>query len=137
MKTLAFFFCVAVQTLLAQESIKPKIASEFGKHITVQAEFIPKPNDYYSQNIVAAPYTLKVFAVDGRKLKEPVIIEYNLHAEKKSRTKIERLGASLTFEAYESLYQPGFARPWLAPGEQGMGFALIHVLHVRLPPAKD
>jgi hypothetical protein len=138
MKTLAVLLVAAVvtQTVHGQESIRPIVAAEFGKQITVQAEFAAKPNDYYSQNFVAAPYLLKVVAVEGRKLKEPIFIEYDLQVEKNRRTQIERPGVSVALEAYESLYQPSIATPWLATGEQGMAFALIHLLHVRLPQKK-
>lgn len=115
----------------AQEVVRPIVASEFGKQITVKAEFVAKSNDYYSQNLVAEPYTLKVIAVNGKTMKEPIFIEYKLRVDEKARAKIERLGVITTFEAYESLYQPASSTPWLGEGEQGTSFALIHVLHIR------
>jgi hypothetical protein len=138
MKALAslLVFLTAFATTQAQEAVLPSVAPEFGKQVTVQAEFVAKSNTYYAQNLVSEPYVLRVVSVDGRHLPEPVLIEYRLLAEKKKRPKIERSGIVQTFEAYESLYQPAFASPWLAEGEQGMAFALIHVLNVRLPEKK-
>jgi len=138
MKAFASFliFLTAFATTQAQETVRPSVASEFGKQITVQAEFVAKMNTYYAQNLVSEPYMLRVVAVDGRQLQQPVLIEYRLQGEKKKRAGIERLGKVQTFEAYESLYQPTVANPWLAEREQGMAFALIHVLNVRLPQKK-
>jgi hypothetical protein len=120
----------------AQAVIRPFVAPEFGKQITVKAEFVPKSNDYYSQNMVREPYTLKVVAVNGRTLKEPVLIEYMLKADEKSRAKIEQPGIPVVLEAYETLYQPQMATPWLGELEQGTDFALIHLLYVRPPQKK-
>ena len=134
MKTLVsllFALVVGTGALTAQESIRPIVSPEFGKPVTVRAEFVAKSNDYYSQNMVSAPYRLKVLAVDGRELKKPVLIEYNLRVEHEMRSKIERSGIISNFEAYESLYQPAMATPWLSDGEQGTSFALIHVLNIR------
>ena len=134
MKTFTYIFAILaawVSFAQAQAVVRPIIATEFGKQIVVRAEFVSKPNDYYSQNMVPEPYMLKVVAVNGQTLKEPVIIEYKLHAEKGGAAKVEHLGAVVIFEAYESVYQPSTATPWLGAGEQGTSFALIHVLHVR------
>ncbi len=135
MKTLLLLFAlVAVNTpVRAQEVVRPEVAREFGKPFTVRAEFVAKPPTYYDQNVVMEPYALKVISVDGRELKQPVLIEYRLPVEKKQRIQIERPGIVRTFEAYESLYQPALATPWLPAGEQGQAFALVHVLYLRLP----
>lgn len=127
----------AVPPAGAQEAIRPRVAAEFGQPVTVQAEFVAKSETYYAQNLVPEPYALKVIAVNGRSLKEPVLIEYKLQAGEKQRTKVERVGEVMTFEAYESVYQPAFANPWLGAGEQGMSFTLIHVLYVRPPDTKS
>lgn len=118
----------------AQESVRPIVAAEFGKPVTIRAEFVAKANDYYSQNMVKERFALKVLAVEGRTLTEPIVMEYRLES-KGRRPAFERTGQVATLEAYESLYQPAkLASPWLPKGEQGMPFALIHVLYVRLPP---
>src|SRR5688572_24753440 len=88
----------------AQAVIRPVVAHEFGKEITVKAEFVPKSNDYYSQNMVREPYALKVIAVNGRTLKEPVHIQYTFKVDEKSRAKVEQLGVPVLLEAYETLY---------------------------------
>jgi hypothetical protein len=139
MKRLTLFFLgLFTLTLFAQAQavIRPAIAAEFGTQITVKAEFVAKSNDYYSQNMVREPYTLKVVAVNGRTLRKPVLIEYKLQVEDKDRTKIEQLGTSLLLEAYETVYQPPTATPWLRNGEQGSSFHLTHLLHIR-PPQKN
>jgi len=133
--TLVALFAPVV-SILAQEVIRPSVATEFGKPVVVRAEFVAKSNTYYDQNIVSEPYTLKVLAVDGRELKQAVLIEYRLHEEKKMRAKIERPGSIQTFEGYESLYQPAMATPWLPEGMQGEDFTLVPILHVRLPKKK-
>jgi hypothetical protein len=119
-----------------QEVIRPVVAPEFGKQITVKAEFVPKSNTYHSQNLVREPYALKVVAVNGRTLKEPVLIEYTLQADGKDRARIEQLGTPMLLEAYETLYQPPGATPWLGEFEQGSGFGLVHLLYVRPPQKK-
>ena len=114
-----------------QECVRPVVATEFGKPVVVTAEFVAKSNTYYAQNLVPEAFTLKVIAVDGRRLKEAVLIEYKLEAGKKEAKKLERAGIVQEFEAYETLYQPAFAEPWLEEGEQGMSFCLHHLLHIR------
>lgn len=139
MKALTAYIALLVSMVAsvgAQEVLRPVVAPKFGMQITIQAEFVEKSNTYYSQNIVSAPFALKVISVDGMILKEPVQIEYRLKADKKIRSKIERLGTIVTFEAYESIYQPPFADPWMEKGEQGMGFTLIHILNIRIPAKK-
>ncbi len=132
---LSFLFALTI-AVTGQEAISPAVAREFGEPVVVRAELVSKGNTYYDQNMVAEAYTLKVVAVDDHELKEPVLIEYVLEADKKQKKAIERPGTVQTFEAYESLYQPINANPWLGPGEQGMRFVLVHVLHVRPLPKK-
>ena len=114
-----------------QECVRPVVATEFGKPVMVTAEFVAKANTYYAQNLVPEAYTLKVIAVNGQRLKEAVLIEYKLEAGKKEKKELERAGVTLEFEAYETLYQPISATPWLGEGEQGEAFTLAHVLHIR------
>ena len=136
MKTLVsmFTFIIAIVTASrAQEIVRPSVAASFGKQVVVHAEFVAKPNTYYAQNLVSEPYTLRVLAVDGLELREPVLIEYRLVTVSAQRSKIERLGGIQKFEAYETLYQPAIATPWLPEGEQGMRFVLVHVLNIRVP----
>lgn len=99
--------------------------------MVVRAEFAPKANSYDEQNFVSNPFTLKVLEVNGRKLKEPVLIEYLLEADESERKKLERADTVQEFEAYETLYQPPFATPWLGEGMQGSSFYLKHLLHIR------
>ena len=88
-------------------------------------------NTYYDRNIVNEPFYLKVISVDGRVLKEAVFIQYFFEADKKDEKKLERVDVVQEFEAYETLYQPIFATPWLGELEQGSGFYLKHLLHIR------
>lgn len=114
-----------------QECVRPLVAGEFGNPVAVTAEFVAKPNTYYAQNIVKEPFLLRVISVDGRALKDVVVIEYLLEADSSEKKKLERAGIVQEFEAYETLYQPDFATPWLGEWEQGMSFALNHLLHIR------
>ena len=123
---------VAQLPCFGQQVVRPMATTEFGKPIVVTAEFVAKPNTYYSQNLVLEPFSLKVISVDGQKLKEEVLIEYKLEVGKREDKKLERTGVILEFEAYETLYQPLSATPWLAEGEQGQAFSLVHVLHIRV-----
>ena len=107
------------------------------KPVIVTAEFVAKPKTYYNQNIVKEPFSLKVLSVDGRVLKEAVIIRYFLEADKKEERKLERIGLVQEFEAYETLRQPISATPWLGEREQGTGFYLEHLLHIRAMNKKE
>jgi hypothetical protein len=117
--------------MAAQEVLRPVVAPKFGESVIIQAEFVAKPNDYYSQNIVPEPYILSVISVDGMKLKAPVLIEYMLEVGKKDHSQLERLGATFTFEAYETVHQTGRPGPWMEEMEQGRGFVLENLLHIR------
>lgn len=109
------------------------MGKEFGKPLTVLVEFVEKSNSYYEQNIISEPYSLRVIAVNGHELGKPMLMEYRLLIGEKERAQIERPKKLQTLEAYESVYQPAMATPWLAEGEQGQAFALVHVLFLRLP----
>ncbi|QYY35626.1 hypothetical protein [Ruficoccus sp. ZRK36] len=56
--------------------VKPRLLSAFGKVSKIEAYFVEKPDSYYAQNIVNEPFFLKVVAIDGQQLAEPVVIEY-------------------------------------------------------------
>lgn len=132
--TLALGGFFAGTGMQAQDTIRPIVGTEFGKPLTIRAEFVAKAGDYYSQNLVKERFALKVLVVDGRTLPEPILMEYRVET-KGRRPAFERTGQVVTLDAYESLYQPAkVASPWAAKGEQGMPFALIHVLYLRLPP---
>lgn len=135
MRTLVLVLIAAVcgSVAHAQKTVRPCVASEFGKPVTVEVEFVAKPNTYYAQNVIAEPYALRVIAVNGRELGKPLLIEYRLLADETTKAQIEKPKNVRTFEAYESVYQPPMATPWLAEGEQGQAFALVHVLFLRLP----
>ncbi|MCI5135911.1 MAG: hypothetical protein D3920_12755 [Candidatus Electrothrix sp. AW2] len=123
--------CFACLPGSGQECIRPFVADAFGKPVVVTAEFVAKSKSYYDQNIVREPFSLKVFSVNGRVLKEAVIIRYFLEADKKKERKLERAGLVQEFEAYETIRQPISATPWLRKWEQGTGFYLEHLLHIR------
>ena len=44
----------------AQEMVRPIVAPKFGQPVVITGEFVDKPNDYYSQNMVPEPYSLRV-----------------------------------------------------------------------------
>jgi hypothetical protein len=120
-----------------QECVQPFVAAAFGKPVVVTGEFVAKSNAYYDQNILKEPFYLKVISVDGRVLKEDVRIQYLLEANEKEKKQLERVGVVQEFEAYETLYQPVSATPWLGELEQGSGFYLKHLLHIRTVNKKD
>jgi len=123
-------WCVCMPCF-GQEIVRPLVAPTFGKPVVVTAEFVEKPNTHHAKNIVRAPFYLKVVSVNGRVLKEAVVIEYFLEA-KGEEAKLERTGVVHKFEAYETLYQPISAGPWLGEMEQGSEFSLKHLLHIRV-----
>ena len=133
MKRSAFLILLwfAQLSCFSQQGVRPVVATEFGKPVVVTAEFVAKTNDYYSQNIISEPFTLKVISVNGAKLKEPILIEYKLESGKKEEKRLEHAGVVYEFAAYETLYQPISATPWLGGGEQGEAFTLVHILHIR------
>jgi hypothetical protein len=57
---LLWFACLPC---VGQESIRPLVATSFGKPVVVTAEFVETPNDYYAQNMVTEPFYLKVLSV--------------------------------------------------------------------------
>lgn len=114
----------------AQEVIRPRVAPAFGKVILVKATFVEKPNDYYSQNIIRAPYVLRVAAVNGKELKEAVLIEYVLDLTQEERLHLEELGRVNEFDAYETVYQQGVPAGWTGGIEQ-FYFSFRHKLHVK------
>ncbi len=125
------FLGIACPFCFGKECIQPFVAAAFGEPVVVTAEFVAKPNTYYDRNIVNEPFYLKVISVDGRVLKEAVFIQYLFEADKKDEKKLERVDVVQEFEAYETLYQPISATPWLGELEQGSGFYLKHLLHIR------
>jgi len=119
-----------------QECVRPRVAIEFGKPVVVTAEFVARTNTYYAQNVVGEPFTLRVIFVNGQKLSEAVLIEYKLEADKKTTKELEQTDVVREFEAYETVYQPSSATPWLE-GAQGTGFYLNHLLHIRPATKKE
>jgi hypothetical protein len=133
--TLSFGLAMTLSSF-GQEAVRPRVATEFGVPVTIQAEFIEKENSYYAQNMVPEPFALEVSAVNGVKLEKTVTIEYKFRATEEGRKHIEKTGTTVSLEAYESVYESPFGGPWLKKGEQGHNFALINRLYIR-PIQKD
>ena len=96
-----------------KQKISPTFASQFGKVLTVEGAFVKKARTYHDQNIVKEPYKLKVFTVDGKALKRPVVIEYSL-AEKQQ----PESGVTYRMRAYETLYAFGTPEGWSKTPQQ-------------------
>lgn len=122
---------IPIITSFAQEAIKPVVARSFGEVITIEAQFIEKPNSYYAKNTIKEPFYLEVMVVNGKKLAQPVVIEYILHESGNEKVRIEKKGLIQKLEAYETLRQPVLANPFIKPGEQRTSFVLTHTLHIR------
>lgn len=91
----------------AREAIVPVVADKFGQVIEIEGEFAPKRNTYFEQNVVTEPSLLKVLAVDGRQLRDPVLIEYAIE----NGSEIEREGR-FRMRAYETIYTDGTPSGW-------------------------
>lgn len=130
---IAFAAACALLTSFAQEAVRPRVAPAFGTIIKIEARFVAKAQTYHAQNIVKEPFALEVTTVNGKALPKPIQIEYQLEETDKAKTATEKPGAVQSFEAYETLYQPAMANPFLKPTDQQMPFVLISRLHLRRP----
>ncbi|MEN9359738.1 MAG: hypothetical protein RL095_1273 [Verrucomicrobiota bacterium] len=121
---------VKQNSLLADISQEPLLGVPFGSSVIISGEFIDKPKDYYSQNMIRETCFFRVQTVNGFQLNEPVDIAY--HLREKPGVIEPKPGLSGSFEAYESLVEVG--DPWLAKGEQGWAFHFRHVVKLRAAP---
>lgn len=133
MKTLLLLaFCSSLTSLAVQakESISPLFSEKFGEVFDVTVEFVEKSNTYHAQHFVKAKWFAKVKAVNGKPLKEPVVIEYRTHEKEFEK------GVTLTLRAYEDLESSGVNREW--EGEvMKTNYSISHFLRVRLPEEKE
>jgi hypothetical protein len=92
--------------MAADNSIKSVLGVPFGQICSIKAEFIDKPNDYYSQNINKAGYYLRIIAIDNKKLKKTLIIEpvYSNISPQKNRI--------YDLKAYETVSSEGVPKYW-------------------------
>lgn len=95
--------CLMVQ---AKESITPLVAEKFGEVFDVTVEFVEKPNEYHAQTIVEAKWYAKVKAVNGKTLKEPIVMEY------RSDDQSFQKGSTMTLRAYEDIESTGINSEW-------------------------
>ena len=116
------FICLAAQ---AKESLSPKFSEEFGEVIEITVEFVEKPNTYYAQNIVKAKWFAKVKAVNGKPLKEPIVMEY------RGENKLFQEGSTMTLRAYEDIESSGVNREWDGVVRQ-FNYDISHFLRVRI-----
>ena len=95
-------------------------------------EFVEKSNTYYSQNFVKAKWFAKVKAVNGKPLKEPIVMEYRSHEKEFEK------GSTLTLRAYEDIESFGVNREWEGEGmkdhlSQNTRYGISRFLRVRIP----
>ena len=121
------FICLAVQ---AQESLSPKLSKKFGEVFDVTVEFVEKSNTYYSQNFVKAKWFAKVKAVNGKPLKEPIVMVYRSHEKEFEK------GSTLTLRAYEDIESFGVNREWDGEVMQ-TNYGISHFLRVRIPKGTE
>lgn len=117
------FLCLATQ---ARESLSPMLSDKFGDVFDVTLEFVEKPSSYYAQNIVKARWFAKVKAVNGRSLKEPIVMEYRGDDESFQK------GSTLTLRAYEDIESSGINREWDGVVRQ-FNYSVSQFLRVRIP----
>ncbi len=101
------------------------LSDKFGDVFDVTVEFVEKPNDYYSQNIVEAKWFAKVKAVNGKTLKEPIVMEYR--GDDQSFQK----GSTITLRAFEDIESSGINREWDGVVRQ-FNYSISHFLRVRI-----
>lgn len=102
------------------------LSDKFGDVFDVTLEFVEKPSSYYAQNIVKARWFAKVKAVNGRSLKEPIVMEYRGDDESFQK------GSTLTLRAYEDIESSGINREWDGVVRQ-FNYSVSQFLRVRIP----
>jgi hypothetical protein len=124
--TVFLFITVALNAYAERESVAPLIGSHFGEIVMIEAEFIAKPNTFRDQNIVSEPFLLSIYAVNGRVLKEPVVMEYDADT---GMAGLES-GKRYRLTAYETLSTEGYPRGWKEEASQ-FEYRLIHRIVIR------
>ena len=124
------FFLLAISWLLtcpivpAKESLTPQLSEQFGEVFDVTIEFIEKPRTYYAQNLVKADWFAKVKAVNGKALKDPVVIEYRCAGQKFKK------GETMTLRAFEDIESFGWNREFDGVVRQ-FDYMMSHFIRVR------
>ena len=109
-------------------TVTPKIASRFGEVITIEAEFVEKPNSYHAQNFVKEPFLISVVAVNGQSLSKPIVMEYSAS----SKEPVFKKGVRYTLEAYETIYPLGDPKGWNKLASQ-VDYRIVHRIVIRSP----
>jgi len=89
-----------------KEGIFPKVTQRFGQVVKVKVTFVEKPRTYWAQNIAKKSAYAKIIEVNGKKLEQPVVMEYQCHGVDFKK------GQTLTLTAYENLESFGTNREW-------------------------
>jgi len=78
MKKIAITLLVTVwlHTLRAADHISPDLGVNFGTVVSLEVEFVEKPNTYIDQNLIKTPFLARILVVNGEPLKTPVNTEY-------------------------------------------------------------
>jgi len=128
---LTFCSVVVCSSVQAKDSITPALSERFGEVFEATIEFVEKPRTYYAQNFVKVKWYAKVTAVNGKALKEPVVMEYRCGDLKFKK------GSTVTLRAYEDIETFGQNREWDGVVRQ-YEYSISHFLRVReIPKSKD
>lgn len=112
MKRFLVVLLMVCSCALAKESISPMVGEKFGAVMTLEVEFVDKPNTYWAQNVVKEPWLAKVISVNNVKLGEPVVIEYRSETEGFVKDK------RYVLRGYEDIWRNGFPTGWSEEPEQ-------------------
>ncbi|GAA5496334.1 hypothetical protein Rhal01_02517 [Rubritalea halochordaticola] len=129
---LSILTAYADETTPEKKGIIPAVSQQFGQVIEVKVVFVEKPNTYYAQNMVKASCYAKILEVNGKKLEQPVVLEYRC-------ADVDfKLGSQHTLTAYEDLQSSGVNREWDGKIRQ-FNYGISHFIRLRnpaLPKAK-
>jgi len=130
MKTIiaVVLFAMVMSANAEKGTVTPKIAPRFGEVITIEAEFVEKPNSYHAQNFVKEPFLISVVAVNGQSLSKPIVMEYSAS----SKEPVFKKGVRYTLEAYETIYTLGDPKGWNKLASQ-VDYHIVHRIVIRSP----
>ena len=113
-----------LSTLNAKETISPKVADKFGEVFVATIEFVEKPKTYLALRIVDEPFFAKVKSINGKPLKESIVIEY------RSDDKSFKKGETLILKAYEDVESLGGNEEWTGRITQ-ISYRMRHFIHIK------
>lgn len=129
MKTFLTFLLLSLSLNVPadKEAITPYVGERFGDVVTIEAEFIEKPNTYHHQNMVQEPFLVSVLKVNGTTLEEPITMEYVTGHQRAGF----KLGTVYQLKAYETIYDIGIPGEWSDEVVSQIDYRLIHRLIIK------